>query len=114
MASMKLIALLFALAATAPLHAQARANWRQPFPPHRIIANIYYVGTADLASFLIVTPEGDILINSNYEETVPLLRTSVERLGFRFTDIKLLLSSHAHTDHVGGHALVKELTGARV
>lgn len=111
---MKLLSCWFALLFAAPLAAQSRANWREPFPPHRIIGNIHYVGTADRVSFLITTPEGHILINTNYEETVPLIRAGVEKLGFRFGDIKILLAGHAHTDHVGGHALVKELTGARV
>src|SRR6266545_4030175 len=85
-----------------------------PFPAHRIAGNLYYVGSANLASFLIATPEGHILINSSLEQTVPLIRASVEKLGFKFHDIKVLLDSHAHGDHVAGNALVKELTGARV
>jgi metallo-beta-lactamase class B len=84
------------------------------FPPHKIIGNIYYVGTESLGSFLVVTPEGLILINSDYERTVPTIRDSVEKLGFKFTDIKILLGSHAHADHMEGDALVKELTGAKV
>lgn len=84
------------------------------FPPHKVIGNIYYVGSPTLASFLIVTPQGNILINSCYEETVPVIRSSVEKLGFKFTDIKILLGSHAHADHMQGDAMVKELTGARV
>lgn len=86
----------------------------QPFPPHKVIGNIYYVGSATLASFLVTTPEGNILINSDFEETVPLIRSNVEKLGFRFTDIKILLGSHAHGDHMAADALVKQLTGARV
>ncbi|HEY7390506.1 MAG TPA: subclass B3 metallo-beta-lactamase [Bryobacteraceae bacterium] len=84
------------------------------FPPHKIIGNIYYVGTEALSSFLVSTPEGLILINSAYEGVVPVIRKSVEQLGFKFTDIKILLGSHAHADHMEGDALVKELTGARV
>jgi metallo-beta-lactamase class B len=84
------------------------------FPPHKIIGNIYYVGTESLASFLVVTPEGLILINSDYERNVPTIRDSVEKLGFKFNDIKILLGSHAHADHMEGDALVKELTGAKV
>ena len=86
----------------------------KPFPAHKVIGNIYYVGSESLASFLITTPEGHILINSDYEETVPLIRSGVEKLGFRFTDIKILLGSHAHGDHMAADALVKQLTGARV
>jgi metallo-beta-lactamase class B len=84
------------------------------FPPHQIIGNIYYVGTASLASFLIRTPDGLILINSDYEKVVPTIRKSVEQLGFQFKDIKILLGSHAHADHMEGDAMVKELTGAQV
>ena len=84
------------------------------FPPHKIIGNLYYVGTEALGSFLISTPEGLILINSDYEGVPPVLRKSVEQLGFKFTDVKILLGSHAHADHMEGDALVKELTGARV
>jgi metallo-beta-lactamase class B len=84
------------------------------FPPHKIIGNLYYVGTEALGSFLVSTPDGLILINSDYEGVVPVIRKSVEQLGFKFTDIKILLGSHAHADHMEGDALVKELTGARV
>src|ERR1700674_5154073 len=84
------------------------------FPPHKIIGNIYYVGTVSLASFLVVTPQGNILINSEYERNVPVIQKSVEQLGFKFSDIKILLGSHAHADHQEGDALVKQLTGAQV
>ena len=86
----------------------------KPFPPHKIIGNIYFVGENTHASFLITTPEGHILINSNYERNVPWIRESVEKLGFKFSDIKILLGSHAHVDHMEGDALVKQLTGAQV
>ena len=76
--------------------------------------NLYYVGTKELASFLIVTPAGNILMNSDYESSVPVIRASVEKLGFKFSDIKILIAGHAHPDHVEGDALVKELTGAQV
>jgi metallo-beta-lactamase class B len=91
-----------------------RDHVNDPFPPHKVIGNIYFVGPHALGSFLIVTPAGDILINSDFEVTVPVIRASVEKLGFRFTDIKILLGSHAHGDHMEGDALVKELTGAQV
>jgi len=84
------------------------------FPPHKIIGNIYYVGTRTLSSFLLVTPEGNILLDSTYERNVPTIRKSVEQLGFKFSDVKILLGSHAHGDHQEGDALVKELTGAQV
>ena len=89
-------------------------SWNKPIDPYRIAGNVYYVGTNFLASYLFVTPEGSILLNSDYEESVPLVRASVEKLGFRFRDIKYLLSSQAHNDHSAGNFLVKELTGARV
>src|SRR4029450_9204842 len=85
-----------------------------PFPPHKVIGNIYYVGTKSLAVFLIVTPQGHILINSTYERNVPGIQKAVEQLGFKFSDIKILLGSHAHGDHQEGDALVKSLTGAQV
>ena len=85
-----------------------------PFPPHKVIGNIYYVGTRSLAVFLIVTPQGHILINSTYERNVPGIQKAVEQLGFTFSDIKILLGSHAHGDHQEGDALVKSLTGAQV
>jgi metallo-beta-lactamase class B len=88
-------------------------DWTTPFPAFRIAGNLYYVGSNDLASYLVTTPEGHILINSNLDAGVPLIRASVESLGFKFTDIKILLISHAHYDHNGGSALIKELTGAR-
>jgi metallo-beta-lactamase class B len=84
------------------------------FPPHKIIGNVYYVGTRTLSSFLIVTPQGNILIDSTYERNVPTIRKSVEQLGFKFSDTKILLGNHAHGDHQEGDALVKELTGAQV
>jgi metallo-beta-lactamase class B len=84
------------------------------FAPHKIIGNIYYVGTNSLASFLIATPQGHILINSSYERNVPVIQKSVEQLGFKFADVKILLGSHAHGDHMEGDALVKELTGAQL
>jgi metallo-beta-lactamase class B len=84
------------------------------FPPHKIIGNLYYVGTRSLASFLVVTPQGNILIDSTFERNVPTIRKSVEQLGFKFPDIKILLGSHAHADHQEGDALVKQLTGAQV
>src|ERR1700745_181373 len=84
------------------------------FPPHKIIGNIYYVGMRTLSSFLIVTPQGNILIDSTYERNVPTIEKSVRQLGFKFSDIKILLGSHAHGDHQEGDALVKQLTGAQV
>jgi metallo-beta-lactamase class B len=83
------------------------------FPPHKIIGNLYYVGTRTLSSFLIVTPQGNILINSTYERNVPTIEKSVEQLGFKFSDIKILLGTHAHNDHQEGDASLKQITGAQ-
>jgi metallo-beta-lactamase class B len=107
-----LAATIHALALGWAVTAQGPSS--QPFPAHRVIGNVYYVGSKDLASYLITTREGHILINSGFEETVSLIRAGVESLGFKMCDIKVLLASHAHSDHVAGHALVKELTGAKV
>jgi metallo-beta-lactamase class B len=106
------IAIFIALVYAARLMA-LDPSWTKPFPPHRIAGNLYYVGSEELASYLIVTPKGDILINSSLEASVPLIRKSVEQLGFRFSDIKILLISHAHFDHCAGSAMVKKLTGAQ-
>src|SRR6195256_3323518 len=84
------------------------------FPPHKIIGNIYYVGMRTLGSLLIVTPQGKILMDSTYERNVPVIAKSVEQLGFKFADTKILLGNHAHGDHQEGDALVKQLTGAQV
>src|SRR5579863_10298102 len=84
------------------------------FPPHKIIGNMYYVCTETLGSFLVVTPAGNILIDSTYEANVPVIRKSIEDLGFKFADTKILLGSHGHADHQEGDAMVKELTGAQV
>jgi metallo-beta-lactamase class B len=84
------------------------------FPPHKVVDNIWYVGTASLASFLVTTPQGHILINSSYEANVPTILSAVEKLGFKSSDIKIVLGSHAHADHMEGDALVKQLTGAQV
>jgi metallo-beta-lactamase class B len=95
------------------LAAQNRVEWTTPFPPFRIAGNLYYVGSQDLASYLIATPRGLILINSSFEASVPLIRKSVESLGFRFSDIKILFISHAHSDHCAGSAQIIHLTGAK-
>ncbi len=107
-----LLPLLFSLVTTGT--AAAQSDWDEPFPPHRIADNLYYVGSKGLATYLITTSKGHILINSSFERTVPIIRGNVEKLGFKFTDVKILLASHAHSDHVAGHGLIKELTGARV
>jgi metallo-beta-lactamase class B len=87
--------------------------WTRAFPPFRIAGNLYYVGSEDLAAYLIATPHGDILINSNLESSPPQIRHSVEALGFHFSDIKILLVSHGHFDHCAGSAQIKKMTGAK-
>ena len=84
------------------------------FPPHKVIGNIYYVGTRTLSAFLITTPQGHILINTTYERNVPVLEKSVADLGFKFADVKIVLGTHAHGDHQEGDAAVKQKTGAQV
>jgi metallo-beta-lactamase class B len=106
---------LFSLFAfTAALLAQGNPDWHRAFPAYKIAANIYYVGTADLAVYLINTPQGNILINSDYEQDVPLIRKSIEQLGFKFNDTKILLISHAHGDHDEAVGLIKKETGAKL
>ena len=104
--------MIAALITAQNLHAQS-PDWTEPFPAFRIAGNLYYVGSKGLASYLIATPQGHILINSNLQESVPLIRTSVEQLGFKFSDIRILLISHAHWDHDAGSAAIKSLSGAR-
>jgi metallo-beta-lactamase class B len=91
-----------------------RDDMTTPFPAHHVIGNIYYVGTQSLASYLITTPQGHILVNTTFERNIPLIQKSVEQLGFKFSDIKIILGSHAHGDHQEGDALAKQLTGAQV
>ena len=84
------------------------------FSPHQVIGNVYYVGTRTLSSFLVTSGGGHILINTTYERNVPVIQKSVEQLGFRLSDIRIVLGTHAHGDHQEGDARVKELTGAQV
>src|SRR6266849_10774972 len=104
--------LILVLATVGSVFAQANPDWTEPFPPFRIAGNLYYVGTKGLATYLITTPQGHVLINSSLEANVPLIRTSMEKLGFKFSDVKILLISHAHWDHDAGSAMIKRLTGA--
>src|SRR2546422_3457408 len=91
---------------------EQRSQDRVGFPGHKIIGNLYYIGTVTLSSYLITTPQGNIVINSDYEETLPLMKKSIESLGFKMEDTKILLASHAHPDHQTGDAMVKQMTGA--
>jgi metallo-beta-lactamase class B len=93
--------------------APAQDDWTVPFPAFRIADNLYYVGSKGLANYLITTPQGHILINSDMEANVPLIQKSIESLGYNFSDVKILLISHAHGDHNGASATIKKLTGAK-
>src|SRR5262249_38701843 len=106
---------LFLLVAfTAPLLAQQNPDWHREFPAFKIAGNLYWVGTADLAVYLINTPEGNILINSGFPEDLPLTKNSIETLGFKYGDTKIILASHAHGDHDAAVGLIKKETGARL
>jgi metallo-beta-lactamase class B len=116
-----LFAALLGLTAATGVQAQQRVDlpitneeWTRPFPAFKVIGNVYYVGTYDLVSVLITTNNGHILINSGANGSESLIRTSVEALGFRMADIKILLSTHAHRDHVGALGALKQMTGARM
>jgi metallo-beta-lactamase class B len=94
--------------------AQANPDWHRAIPGFKIAGNLYYVGTADLAAYLVATPRGNILINGNFKEDVPAIRKSIEGLGFKYADTKILLISHAHGDHDEGIGVIKSDTGARL
>jgi metallo-beta-lactamase class B len=104
--------------AESPADAQLRATihgaWSAPVEPFHIVGNIYYVGARNIASYLLVTPQGHILIDTGTKEMEPTVRRNVEKLGFKLRDIKIMLCGHAHYDHVQGHAAMKRATGARV
>ena len=104
--------ILLLLALAGGLWAQS-PDWTAPFPPHKIADNLYYVGSKGLASYLITTPQGNIIINSSLESSVPMIKASVEKMGFKFGDTKILLISHAHWDHDAGSAALKKATGAQ-
>jgi metallo-beta-lactamase class B len=110
--------LLVPMALTLSLIFQANknlpANWTNPIEPFKIVANVYYVGTEDLASYLITTPAGAILIETGVDANVDVIARNIARLGFKVTDVKYLLTTQAHFDHVGGHARMKQLSGALV
>ncbi len=105
-------------AQTSPLSSEQRAQFHgpysQPEDAFRLVGNIYYVGAKNIASYLITTPQGHILVDTGTTEMTPVIKANVEKLGFKLTDIKIMLSSHAHFDHIGGHAAMTKLTGAKV
>ena len=106
-------ALLLTLLFVGSAFSQGNPDWTTPHTPFRIVGNVYYVGSKDLASYLITTPQGHILINSNLTTSVPQIQKSVEALGFHFKDVKILLISHGHWDHAAGSAAVVKATGAK-
>ncbi len=95
------------------LVAQQPPEWSEPFPPHRVVGNVYYVGSRGLASYLVTTPQGHILINSSLESSPRLIRDAVEKLGFNFSEVKILLISHAHWDHAAGSSVLVKMTHAK-
>jgi metallo-beta-lactamase class B len=105
--------LLTSLAALAQ-YAPPYAAWNRPLEPFRIVGNICYVGASDVSGFLITTPAGHILLDTGFLETAPLIESNLQKLGFRMSDIRVLLASHAHYDHAGGMAAVKSRTKARL
>src|SRR5215475_3939455 len=106
--------LLSLLVYTTSVCAQQTPDWHASFPAFKIAGNLYWVGTADLAVYLIPTPQGNILINSDFKEDVPTVRKSIEQLGFKYSDTKILLISHAHGDHDEGAGVIQKETGARL
>jgi metallo-beta-lactamase class B len=114
MGRLALVALAVAACASqkgVPLEMQM---WNRSAEPFTIIGNVHFVGTSNMAMFLVTTPAGHVLVDSGFEAGVPRLKAGIEKLGFRFEDVKVLLASHAHIDHVQGHARVRAMTGARV
>lgn len=110
----RLFLLLGTLCAFAQLGVPQNADWTKPFPPFKIIGNVYWVGTYDLSTYLITTPQGNILINTGFPETLPLIKSGVEQLGFKLSDTKILTATHAHGDHVAAMAELKKMTGAKM
>ncbi len=113
---MKSVLLTVALFTSITSFAQANPTWRswnQPVEPFRIVGNIYYVGASDIASYLITTPKGQILLDGGFVETAPMIRDNIRKLGFNIKDVKYLLNSHAHNDHAAGLAQLKQWTGAQ-
>src|SRR5712691_9716166 len=102
------------LVATAAMAQQdpVSRSWNQPVEPFRIIGNLFYVGASEVASYLVATPKGHIIIDGGFVETAPMIRANIEKLGFHFEDVRILLSTHAHFDHAGGLAALKDWGGA--
>ena len=108
-------ALLTAIALNAaPLRAQGNPDWHREIPGFKIAGNLYYVGTADLAVYLVNTPQGNILINSDFKEDVPAIKKAIAQIGFKYTDTKIILISHAHGDHDEATGVIQKETGAKL
>jgi len=107
------VACLLALSLAGPVAAQPD-GWARPFPGHRVIGNLYAVGTYDLAVFLVTSDEGHFLINTGLEDSIPLIRENIESLGFRLEDVRVLLQMQAHWDHTAALAQIKEAVGAEM
>ena len=119
--SLRLIFFAFVLSLTSLIvtaqkvhEPKADAEWVKPYQPFRIAGNLYYVGTYDLACYLITTPQGNILINTGLASSAKQIKNNIEALGFRFADTKILLNTQAHFDHMGAMAAIKKSTGARL
>ena len=111
---MRRLILTAVLIAAAPVDGSAQGGWDDPFPAHQVMDNLYFVGTGGLGTFLVTTPEGHILINTDFERTIPLIEESVAALGFDLDDVKIILGSHAHGDHQAADVFLRERTGAQV
>jgi len=108
------VAVAAALALGSPIGAQNPLDWSRPTEPFRIVGNVYWVGTYDLSSYLITSPDGHIVINTGLADSVPQIRANIETLGFRVADVRILTATHAHWDHVAGLAALEKMTGASV
>jgi metallo-beta-lactamase class B len=115
-AALRAVVVLSVFSVLVPVSSRAQGNpdWHRAVPGFKVAGNLYYVGTADLAVYLITTPQGNILINSDFKEDVPTVRQSVEGLGFKWADTKIILISHAHGDHDEGVGVIKSQTGAQL
>src|SRR5262249_42461250 len=113
MNKLRLIVTFLAVFIPAPAFAQTLGEYLEPFPAHHVIGNIYFVGSRSLGIYLITTKHGHILLNAGLDDSVPGIQKGVESLGFKFSDVRILLISHAHFDHDAGAARIKKLTGAK-
>jgi metallo-beta-lactamase class B len=94
--------------------AQSPHDGNTAIPPYKVIGNIYYVGADDITSYLITTPQGHIVINAGYEDTPPIIEAGIRKVGFKPSDVKILLNGQAHYDHVAGLSALQKATGAKI